>query len=151
MTDIRKSPYQGDAITVLSTGLDSLANLTWSGLSAEQDNTTNGYLFADIIVDLASLTPTGADAAIEVYLVPSVDGTNYPNFTESGTSEEQENNAYFVGSVSLSLDTEAQHQVIRQVELPAGKFKIGIRNQANVGLGASGNTVKLRYWTYKSA
>lgn len=150
MTDIRVSAYQGSPATVLTTQLNSLANLTWSALSSAIDNSTNGYMFADIEVVLASLTPTGNDASIEIYLVPSADGTNYPNYTESGTSEEIENAIYFVGAVPLSLDTEAQRQVLRQVELPPGKFKIGVRNQANVSLGASGNTVSLSYWTYKS-
>ena len=151
MTDIRISTYQGDPVTVLSTELNTLADATWSSLSSEIDNSTNGYMFADVEVYLASLTPTGADAAIEIYLVPTIDGTNYPNYTESGNSEEQENNQYFVGSVSLSLDAEIQIHSIRGVELPPGKFKIGARSQAGPSLASSGNTVKLRYWTYKSA
>jgi hypothetical protein len=150
MADIRVSTYQGSPTTVLTTQLNSLANLTWSALSSAVDNSTNGYMYVDIEVVLASLTPTGDDAAIEIYLVPSIDGSTYPNYTESGTSEEIENAPYFVGAVPLSLDTEAQTQVLRQIELPPGSFKIGVRNQANVGLAASGNTVRLAYWTYKS-
>lgn len=151
MTDVKQTGYQAAAQTALSTDLDSLADDTWSALSAEIDNSLNGYLFMDIEVVLASLTPTGADAAIEVYVVPSIDDTNYPNYTESGTADEQENNQYFVGSVTLSLDTEAQNHSIRGVEMPPGKFKIGVRNRANVALGASGNTIKWRPWSYKSA
>lgn len=150
MTDVRNSGYKAAAQTALSTELNSLANDTWSSLSTEVDNSLLGYMFADFEVDLASLTPTGADAAVELYLVPSVDDTQYPNFTETGTADEQENNAYFIGSVTLSLDAEVQIQVLRGVELPPGKFKIGLRNRANVGFAASGNTVKWRPWQYSS-
>ncbi len=150
MTDVRNSGYKAAAQTALSTELNTLANLTWSALSAEIDNSTTGYLMADIEVYLTSLTPTGADAAIEVYLVPSLDDTNYPNYMASGTAEEQENNQYFVGSVTLSLDAEAQRNVIRGVELPPSKFKIGIRQQSNTTLAATLNTVKWRPWQYSS-
>jgi hypothetical protein len=150
MTDVRNSGYKAAAQTALSTDLDSLANDTWSALSAEIDNSLNGYMFADFEVDLASLTPTGADAAIELYLVPSVDDTQYPNYTETGSADEQENNQYFIGSVTLSLDAEVQIHTLRGVELPPGKFKIGVRNRANVGLATSGSTVKWRPWQYSS-
>lgn len=152
MTDVRNTGYQAAAQTALNdTELGALANATWSSLSAEQDPTLSGYMFMDIEVSLASLTPTGADAAIEIYVVPTLDGTNYPNFTESGTADEQENAPYFVGSVPLSLDAEAQRQVLEGVRVPTGPFKIGVRNQSNDALASSGNTVKWRPWSYKSA
>lgn len=149
MTDVRQTAYIGDPVTVLSTEMNSLANDTWSALGAEQSNVL-GYMLMDIQVDLGSLLPTGADAAIEVYIVPSVDGTNYPNYTETGVADEQENSAFFIGSVTLSLDTEAQLQPILEVTVPRGKWKLGIRTRANVALAASANAVKVRYWGYQS-
>ena len=150
MTDVRNSGYKAAAQTALSTELNSDVNDTWSDLSAEIDNSTNGYLFMDIEVDLAILTPTGADAAIEIYVVPSVDDSQFPSYTETGTSDEQENNQYFVGSVSLSLDNEIQIHMLRSVEVPPGKWKMGVRNRSNVTLNASGSTIKWRPWQYSS-
>ncbi len=151
MADVKNSGYLAAAQTALSTELNALANLTWSSLSSEIDNSTNGYMFMDIEADLASITPTGADATIEVYVVPSVDDTQFPTYTETGTSDEQENNQYFVGAITLSLDAEVQIHMLRGVEVPPGKWKLGIRNQSNVQLGASGSTIKWRPWGYKSA
>jgi len=151
MTDVKHSGYKAAAQTALSTELNSLANDTWSSLSAEIDNSVSLFLFADIEFDLGSITPTGADAAVELYLVPSVDDTQYPTFTETGSADEQENNQYFVGAVTLSLDAEVQIHTIRGIELPPGKFKLGVRNRANVGLAASANTIKWRPWQYSSA
>ena len=151
MTDVRNSGYQAAAQTALSTELNALADDTWSALSGEIDNSLNGYLFMDVEFDLSSFLPSGADAAVELYLVPSVDDTQFPTYTESGAADEQENNQYFVGSVTLPPDTEVHIQSIRGIELPPGKFKLGVRNRANLALGATGSTVKWRPWSYKSA
>ena len=150
MADVKNSGYKAAAQTALSTDLNSLANETWSALSAEIDNSVNGYLFMDIEVDLASITPTGADASIEIYVVPSVDDTQFPSTTNTGTADEQENNQYYVGAVTLSLDAEVHIHTLRGIEVPTGKWKMFIRNQANVALAASGNTVKWRPWQYAS-
>src|SRR5210317_2189700 len=109
MTDVRKSAYLAEAQTALDASqLGALANDTWSALSAEFDNSTNGYMFMDIEVYLVSITPTVADAAIEIYIAPSIDGTTYPETTNTSNADEQENNQYFIGSVTLSTDAEAQ-------------------------------------------
>jgi hypothetical protein len=151
MTDVRKTAYLAEAQTGLSTELNNLADDTWSAVSSEIDNSTNGYMFMDIEADLASITPTGADAAIELYVVPSVDGTQYPSTSNSGTADEQENNQYFVGSIVLSLDAEVQIHMLRGIEVPTGKWKMFVRNRSNVSLAASGSTIKWRPWGYQSA
>src|SRR5210317_108986 len=152
MTDVRKTAYLAEAQTAVSTDLNGDLNDTWCALSSEYDNSTTGYMFMDIEVYLAAPASawSGADSAYEVYVVPSPDGTNYPDYVESGTAEEQENNQYFVGSVSTQgAGTVACRQVIRGVEVPNGKFKIGGRNRTNQTLAATGNTIKWRPWGYK--
>lgn len=156
MTDVKKTAYLAEAQTALDTDLNGDANNVWSNLSAEFDNSTNGYMFMDIEVNLAAPTTawSGADSAYEIYVVPSLDGATYPDTVFDGTSTgaEQENNQYFVGSVTTQgAGTVACRQVIRGVEVPNGKFKIGGRNVTNQTLAATGNTVKWRPWGYKSA
>lgn len=150
MTDVKKTAYLAEAQTALSGDLDGDTNDTWSGLSAEFDNSTNGYMFMDIEVYLASAAFAGADSAYEIYVVPSLDGVSFPDTTNTGTTAGQENNQYFVGSVTIESGTAAARQVIRGVEVPNGKWKMFGRNRTNVTLG-SGNTVKWRPWGYKSA
>lgn len=151
MTDVKLSGYKAEAQTALSGDLDSLGDNTWSPLSSEIDNSTTGYMFADLELYLASLIPTGADAAVEVYLVPSIDGTSYPNYLISSSNDAQENNQYFVGSFTLESSSGVFRATLRGIELPPGKFKFGVRNRANVGLASSGNTLKWRPWQYASA
>ena len=154
MTDVRKTPYQAEAQTVAFTTnvFDAMADDEWTDASSEIDNSTNGYLFADFLVDLGSAVfPAAADNAIEIYVIPSVDGTNYPNFTGGGTTtDEQENNQYFVGSITILQGTLAFSGALRGVDLPPGKFKVAIRNRAGVQLNAT-NTLRWRPWSYKSA
>jgi len=154
MTDVRKTPYLAEAQTALDTDLNADLDDTWSALSGEIDNSTNGYMLMDIEVVLASAdftTPGGADMAIEVYIVPSIDGTNYPDYIEAGVAESQENNQYFVGSVTVHSVNAAFNGSIRGVEVPIGKWKLGVRNRANRTLAATLNTIKWRPWAYKSA
>lgn len=153
MTDVKKTAYLAEAQTGLSTQLNNLANDTWSAVSAEFDNSTNGYMFMDIEVYLEAANFTGADSAFEVYIVPSLDGVNYPVTGNTGSGADQENNQYFVGSITTTgVSQEVQRQVIRGVEVPNGKWKMFARNRTNDGLTATNdNTVKWRPWGYKSA
>lgn len=147
MADLTRSGYLASAISIAWTSgqaLDSAVDDEYTDLSDEIDNSTNKYLMADIEVVLASAAFTETDSAIEIFLVPSVDGTNYPNWTGNGTAAEQENLNYFVGMVITSGATEAQRMVLRNVELPNGKYKLAFRNRGGVALAASGNSASLR-------
>jgi hypothetical protein len=154
MADATLSGYKAAAASIAWTSGQSLASLTdneWTDLSDEIDNSTNKYLFADLELVLGSAAFTGSDSAIEIYLVPSVDGTNYPDWTGNVTSDEQENDIHFVGAVTTSGATAAQRLVFRNIALPNGKYKYAFRNKANVTLAASGNTAKWRAHQYASA
>ena len=153
MTDVKKTAYLAEAQTALSTQLNNLADDTWSAVSAEFDNSTNGYMFMDIEVYLEAANFTGADSAFEVYIVPSLDGVNYPITGNTGSGDDQENNQYFVGSITTTgVSQEVQRQVIRGVEVPNGKWKVFARNRTNDALTSTdNNTVKWRPWGYKSA
>lgn len=147
MADLTRSGYLASAATVVWTSgqaIDSLTDNEYTDLSDEIDNSTNKYMFADLELVLGSAAFTGADSAFELYLIPSVDGTNYPTWTGNGTSDEQENGPFFVGSLSLTGTTAAQRAVLRDVDLPSGKYKFACRNRGNVTLAGSGNSLKWR-------
>lgn len=150
------SGYQAEAQSVAFSGTQTLVSLTdneWTNLSDEIDNSTNKYLFADIEVYLGSMTAgTTGDEAIEIYIVPTVDGTNYPDWSGNSTADAQENNIYFVGSVPIDQSGAATKRgVLRAVALPPGKFKMGVRNRTNATLAASGSTLKYRPYGYSAA
>ena len=129
--------------------LDSLTNDEWTDLSDEVDNGTNLYTEVDLRIPLGSAAFTGKDSSIEVYVVPTVDGTNYPKWTGNVTTEEQQNNEFYVGSATTTGATEAQELVVRNIMIPPGKYKWGFRNRANVTLAATGNTPQWRPHSFK--
>jgi len=153
MPDSILSGYKAAAQSVTFAGtqqIDSLLDNEWTNLSNEIDNSSTKYMLADLELVLGSAAFTGTDSAIEIYLVISVDGTNYPDWTGNVATDEQENDKHFIGSMTTNADTSAQRMTLRNVLLPNGTFKFGIRNRAGVTLAASGNTLKWRPHQYAS-
>lgn len=148
------SGYLASAVTITYAGgqaqaFNSLTDNEWTSLSDEFDNSTNKYAFADVYLDLGSAAFTGSDSGIEIYLVPSVDGTNYPNWTENSTSDAQSNTIHFVGFVTTTGATAAQKLVLARVPLYNGKQKWAFRNRGNVTLNAT-NTLYYRPHSFAS-
>jgi hypothetical protein len=151
MANLTLSGYLATATTVAWTGatqkIDSLTDNEWTDLSDEIDNSTNKYRLADLDLILGSAAFTTTDPGIEVYVVPTVDGTTYPTWTGNTTSDAPENQRYFACWLPLKAATQAQRVVSPAdipVALPQGKFKFGVRSRANVTLAASGNTLYYR-------
>lgn len=156
-TTLKLSGYLASAVAVVFSGTQQINSLTdneWTDLSDEVDNTTDLYAFADLDLVLGSAAFTGTDSGIEVYIVPTVDGTNYPDWTGNSTSDAPEQSHYFASFLPLKAATAAKRVVSSSaaaIELPQGKFKFGIRSRANVTLAASGNTLYFRPKSYQSA
>ena len=147
MADITLSGYKAAAAAVAWASGQDLVSLTdneWTDLTDAIDNSTNKYMFSDIEIVLGSAAFTGTNSLLEVYLVPSVDGTNYPDWVGNVTTDEQENEPYYVGNVVTSGTTAAQRLALRNIQLPNGLYKYGFRNRTNVTLAGSGSTAKWR-------
>lgn len=154
MPDLKLSGYKVAAQSVAwaaGQALDSLTDNEWTDLSDAIDNSSNLYALADLEIVLASAAFTGADSMIAAYLITSVDGTNYGDWTGNVATEEQENEIYFVGSARTSGATAAQRLIIPNVPLPNGLYKYAFRNLTGVALAASGNTAKWRPHQLQSA
>lgn len=149
MATLTLSGYLAAATAVVFSGTQTLVSLVdneWTDLSDEIDNSTNKYALADLDLILASAVFTGADSGIEVFVVPTVDGTTYPTWTGNSTADAQEQEKHFVAFLPLKAATQAQRAATpagSPVALPQGKFKFGVRNRGNVTLASSGNTL---YW-----
>ena len=105
----------------------------------------------DLRITLASAIFAGTDSILECYLIPTVDGTTYPTWTGDGIVDEQENQQFFVGSVTTTGVEEAQEMMIRSITLPNGKYKWGFRNNTGVALAAAGNTINWRPHQFAAA
>lgn len=153
MATLQQTGYQAAVQTIAWTstqGLDGLTDNEWTDLSDAIDNSTNRYVEVDLALDLASAAFSGTDSTIEVYLVPSVDGTNYGMWTGNVTTDEQQNEKYFIDSISTTGATEAQQDLIlRNISVPPGSYRWGFRNRSNVTL-SSGNVAQWRPHSFES-
>lgn len=122
--------------TALTTELNSLANGSQSAASAAIPNETDLYQYIDLELVLASLTPTGTPYCA-VYLVASLDGTNYEDLTTSATHA-------LLATFPMSTAVAAKRIVVKNLLLPPLGFKLAVQNQAGPALAASGNTLKYR-------
>lgn len=141
--------WNADTVTThLTTTLNSLANAT-NKLGSAIDNTTALRLFEDLEFNAADPGTTNLDAGavIEVYLLASVDGTNYPDgadATDPGANT-------FVGVFNFRAVQVAQRHVLRGISLPPLKYKYLVINKTGQALAATGNTLKGVSYGYASA
>lgn len=136
----------GTADDVGGTAFNSLADGS-GAISSEIDNSSDLKRWGDLEVTMGgSVTSSGLDARIDVYLIPTYDGTSYPVPGSTGSTF---TGTQLVGCIS-SVDTVGTVAVtsytngtLRSILLPPTKFKIGLVNELGAAFNSS-VTVKLR-------
>lgn len=148
MSSLKWQP--GSVATVLDTALNSDVTAQ-ATVSAAIDNDTGLDLYLDI--EVVHGTYGGSVAAgtkvADVYLLPTVDGTNFPS-NDADSTTLYPSPKFLVGSCIKmpATGTGGMRDVIPGVPLPVGDFKLVHVNTSGQTLAASGNTVKIR--PYKS-
>lgn len=122
-------------ISILTTELNSLANNAGVTTATIENNTTLDQ-YADFELVATYGTAPVADTTVDLYIVRTVDGTNFEDASASRPSAE------FVGSFVLDNVTTAQRKIVRGVMLPPNSFKLLIVNKAGQAMAASGNTLR---------
>lgn len=125
--------------TALSTDLNSLANGSYSAASAAIANSTGLYRYLNLELALASLTPTGTPT-ISVFLLPTIDGTNY----EDGGGATAPPALSLVAVFDLSTSASTKRRARWNIPIPPVDFKLVLLNGSGVALASSGNTLKYR-------
>jgi hypothetical protein len=142
-----KDTSAGTPTTLLSTALNSLAG---SALSADYDNSANLDLFADFefLVEYVISAPTAGTIAANLYLVPSLDGSNY---AEGGTSV-QSQAANLIASFESRNGSASTFErlIVTGVALPPGHMKFLLINVSGHVLATSGNTLRMRTYQLQS-
>lgn len=140
--------YSAAAATALTTELNSLADGSVTSLGSEINNTSALDMFMDVQLDLASLTISSTSAFCTVYLVPTVDGTNYPDWTSGAVAGYH--GQYAVGALLVKNVTATTARAgLTGIPIPPAKFKLALRDGTGAALAASGNT--LSYRTYANS
>lgn len=136
----------GTQTTLLSTGLDSLAN-NGLAISAEFDNTIgaagDGYTLCD--VELVVTYGSAPTAGVALWFLGTQDGTNYEDGDASVTPAKLPACVFPLRAVTTA------QRIIRRVALPWGKLKALLKNDGTgQAMAASGNTLKIRPVTRES-
>lgn len=149
MPDIKQQGYAASATTCLTTELNSLATgSACSASSAQGADAGDAELLLDFeLLTGGSITP-GTNPRADLYLIQSVDGTNYEDAT-TGASESLPPDAY-VGSFVPTSGAGTKRMVLRNRTAPVGLWKAIVQNELGVSLAASGNTLKWRAHSYQS-
>jgi hypothetical protein len=141
MPEIHLGPYSAVA-TVMTTELNALAATTGKAISAAQDNSTALALWVDLELAVDFVAAPTANTVIELYLLPSIDGSVYPD----GSASILPQSALYVGGFIVRSTTAAQVMTLRSIVLPPGLYKWLVQNTTNQAFPATGST--LRQATY---
>ena len=136
-TQTTYSAYTQALANCLTTELNALANAAASAAGSAQDNTTNLDLWGDFELAVTFGSNPTAASTIDLYLIASVDGTNYADSAVLPVTA-------LVGSFVLRAVTTAQLVHVLRVPLLPGKFKMAVLNNSGQSFPASGSTVKMR-------
>lgn len=119
---------------IASTTLDSLANGSTSAF-VTHDNSSNLDLYASVLINLGSLTPTtGGSITLRVFAAQSADVPDATGSVGGGDTY----------TVPLTTSTGAKVVVIPMIRLYPESMRLCVTNNAGVALAASSNSIKVR-------
>lgn len=131
----------GTVMHLLTTEMNALAVSTLTAYGPEINN-SGGFQFGQLYLHLASAAFVAGSAAA-VYLVPSNDtaGGTYPTLTSAAAAGLGN---YLAGIVQINGSTAVQDEILRNVNIPLGKFKTVLQTLTGTPtLGATLNTLDL--------
>lgn len=111
------------------------------------DNTVTRYPFAnfELYIPGFAVAPT-ADTQIQLYFLPTFDGTNYTD----GSASIAPSSEALIASFTLKNTTSAQRIPVQRVFIDPLKYKTLIVNSSNQNLPAANNTLKIVSFSYES-
>jgi hypothetical protein len=126
--------------------VNSLASTNGVIAATQQDNGPNLDLYMDLSISLGSVTSGAGAPTIGFYMYPlNQDGTSYGDGAFGTSAAGPPPGAYLVGNIPVIPSvTGVITGMLRRIELPPGKFKLVIQNNAGVALASSANTIQGR-------
>jgi hypothetical protein len=139
MSTFKWTSYNTADTAVAGASMNALANGAFA-LGAAIDNTSGLYLYADLQLVLSSAVAVPAGLpTIAIWLLPAIDGTNYPN-PPGGTAVLGPTNLV-VGTISAVPSVSSSVFSFRGVPLSPSLFKIMIQNNLGVAFPSTNTSV----------
>src|SRR5215472_2603905 len=130
------SLFGSNPTTVLSTGLNALANNTMSAASSTYANQTNLDLYCDLEVFLDTLSPAGG-AYVSIYIWAAIDGSNFP---AQSAADLRLTTTQLLCTIPIGTTASTTQRVaVRNLLLPPQPFQLKIDNQTGVAFAATAN------------
>jgi len=139
MASITQKAY-GTIVSALTTELNALAAAASSAASSAQDNSSLLDLFDDLELTVDFVSAPAAGGYVSVFLLPSVDGTNYAD----GSASVPPQGALLACAIEVQAATTAQRLCAQNVAIPPGLFKYMVTNNTSQAFPASGSILKRR-------
>ena len=138
--------------TLMSTDLNALADEAVNVGAVLPDNTSNRYFYAEFELVLASVDLSAqTNPAVELYLVPSYDGTNYADTGTDASTTVYPPAQYLVCVLGVASTSAAHRAVSAHVMIDPVKYTPVVINKTGAALGATLNTLKSKYYTTNTA
>ena len=142
------APATSGTETLMSADLNSLANATTNVGAVVMDNTSNRYFYAEFELVLASLDLSAqVNPAVELYLVPSYDGTNYADTGTDASTTILPPSEYLVAVMGVVITNAAHLAVSPHILIDPIKYTPVVINKTGAALAAANNTLKVKYYT----
>jgi len=130
--------------TYMSTDLNSLANNTTNigGTIFDNSTTRDFYMGAELVlatIDLSAQT----NPAVELYMVPSIDGTNYCEVGADASTTDYPPSTTLVGIFAIQETNATHRSAIEIFRLGPYKYTPILINKTGAAFAATGNTLKM--------
>lgn len=138
--------------SLMTTDLNALADNAVNVGAVLPDNTSNRFFYVKFELVLASVDLSGEDnPAVEVYMVPSYDGTNYADTGVDASTTVYPPAQYLVAVLGVAETNAAHRAVSPHILIDPLKYTPVVINKTGVALAATGNTLKSKYYTPTTA
>ena len=145
MATVSYTAYNTADTAVAGATMNTLTSGSFA-LGSAIDNSSSKYLWGDLELVLSSSVTAGSgNPTVDVYLLPAVDGTNYP--TPPGGSGAAAPATYLVGSIVANASAGITVGHLLRIPLVPQNFKIMIKNVLGASFPAT-NTSTLKLYRY---
>lgn len=137
--------------TLMSTDIATLADDTVNVGAVTIDNSSDRYFYATFELVLASVNLSAqTNPGVELYLVPSYDGTNYADTGTDASNTVYPPATYLAAVLGVAETSAAHRSVAERVMVFPGKYTPVIINKTGAAFVAS-NTLKYKIYTPTTA